>query len=385
MAEDDEVIDQISTYIKQALSQKVAPVEVKKSLTEQGWPADIASSLVDRHATSTEYISRFKHGSKKDFSTIIKFEGASKVFGGLTVLDGINLEINKGEIFGIIGLSGSGKTTLLNALIGFIELDSGDIQYRFPALNNKFYSVFKKPTPLRKDFGFSSQDPSFYSKLTSEENLDHFGSLYYLPNSLREKNVRSILKLTELWDSKDTLAQNISGGMQKRLSIACSMIHNPSVLVLDEPTADLDPFLRHDMYELIKQINMQGTTVIITSHFLSEMEGLCHRIGILHKGKIVETGTTDELKDMYSKNHEVHFEIESGHYDAVLKDLKKHNLSIKRIVKKDRKMIIYTPEAEKVLHTLLHVLEESGENLMDVELNKPSLSEVFESVVIGNK
>jgi ABC-2 type transport system ATP-binding protein len=313
---------------------------------------------------------------------VISIKGVKKSFGKKIVLDNVNLDVRKGEIFGVIGLSGSGKTTLFNSLIGFIEPEEGHIFYNHPVFPMKSsVSIFDDLLEVRKVFGFAPQIPSFYPKLTAEENLDHFGSLYGINKFVRKKNIDYLLKLVDLYDSRDTLGDELSGGMQKRLSIACALIHNPKVLILDEPTADLDPHLRNQTWEVLKNINKQGTTVIVSSHFLEEVEVLCDRVGILHNGSMLEVGSPDELKDAYSKNEEIHLETSPGKYDLIYKKLRGlKSLSIKKVVNKGSKMIIYTPKAEETLHKLLHLLESMHEHLLDVYVNKPSLEEVFESL-----
>lgn len=313
---------------------------------------------------------------------IIRLKGVKKSFDRKVILENVNLDIKKGEIFGVIGLSGSGKTTLLNSLIGFLEPEEGKILYNHPTFPTKYaISIFDDLLEVRKIFGFAPQNPSFYPKLTAEENLDHFGSLYKIRKDVRKKNIEYLLKLVNLYESKDTVGDALSGGMQKRLSIACALIHNPKVLILDEPTADLDPHLRNQMWDIIKNINKQGTTVLVSSHFLEEVELLCDRIGILHNGNMLEVGTPDQLKDRYSKNEEIHLESSPGRYDLIYKKLRKiRSLSIKRMVNKGNKIIIYTTKAEATLHRLLHILEGTHERLLDIYVNKPTLGEVFESL-----
>ncbi len=313
---------------------------------------------------------------------IIRLKGVKKSFNRKSVLNNVNLDIKKGEVFGVIGLSGSGKTTLLNSLIGFLEPEEGKILYNHPTFPTKYsISIFEDLLEVRKIFGFAPQNPSFYPKLTAEENLDHFGSLYKIRKDIRKKNTEYLLKLVDLYDAKDTVGDSLSGGMQKRLSIACALIHNPKVLILDEPTADLDPHLRNQMWDIIKNINKQGTTVLVSSHFLEEVELLCDRVGVLHNGHMLEVGTPDELKDRFSKNEEIHLETSPGKYDVIYKKLRKNrSLAVKKMVNKGTKIIIYTPKAESTLHKLLHILEGMHEKLIDVYVNKPSLGEVFESL-----
>ncbi|PLW80612.1 hypothetical protein C0585_01685 [Candidatus Woesearchaeota archaeon] len=317
-------------------------------------------------------------------NVIIRLKDIVKQYGNNLVLDHINLDIFSGEIFGIIGASGSGKTTLLSTLIGFLKTDSGDVLFKqehlldFYDSTEPFRSVFKKQNDVKRIFGFASQDPSFYSKLTVAENLDYFGTLYGLSKIDRQTNSKTLINLMGLTSAKDSLAENLSGGMQKRLDIACALVHDPKVLILDEPTADLDPFLRKHFWKLIKKINKKGTTIILASHNLAELEVLCNRVGILHQSKVASVGTPDQLKDQYSKDEEIHLETFPGNYD-VIKDSIKHK-NITKMENKGTELVIYTSQAEQVLHEILHIIEKNKESLIDVRLSKPSLDEVFLSL-----
>ena len=309
---------------------------------------------------------------------IIHIKDFTKAFGDNLVLKGINLTINKGEIFGIIGMSGSGKTTLLNSLIGFLQPDSGSVYFKS---GHKFRQVHENQLEVNKLFGFASQEPSVYQKLTVEENLDHFGSLYDLPDDLRSSNIRRLLKLTNLTESRTTLAQNLSGGMQKRLSIACSLIHNPKILILDEPTADLDPILRDQTWDLIKIVNKAGTTVIVASHFLDEVERGCNKIAILHNTGVLTTGSPSDVKNSYTDNYEIRIETVEKRYNLILKKLKDYpQHDIKRTQVKDGQLVIYTTNADEILHCLIHIIEWAKETVVNIDMKKPSLTEVFEAL-----
>ncbi|MBW2993682.1 ABC transporter ATP-binding protein [Candidatus Woesearchaeota archaeon] len=177
-----------------------------------------------------------------------------KKFGKRVILNKINLDINSGELFGIIGMSGSGKTTFLNSLIGYHEPDIGDVFY-YSFKDRQYKSIYTNQAEVCRLFGFATQTDSFYPKLTLFENLKHFGSLYNMSKKTRTINAERLLRLTELYPFKDELAQNLSEGMKKRLGIACALVHNPKVLLLDEPTANLDPILRKDIWNVIKGIH----------------------------------------------------------------------------------------------------------------------------------
>jgi ABC-2 type transport system ATP-binding protein len=321
----------------------------------------------------------------------IKLVNITKKFGGKLVLDNINLEINSGEIFGVIGLSGSGKTTLLNTIVGCLRPNYGDVLFKMEHLLNydddksQFRSVFKNSIDVRKSFGFAAQNPSFYHKLTSIENLYYFGSMYNLTRDVMKTNSDILLKLMNISESRNVMAGNLSGGMKKRLDIACALVHDPKILLLDEPTADLDPISRKQMWTLIREINEKGTTIILSSHFLDELEGLCDRVGILYNGQIICAGTPDEIKDLYSKDDEIRLETSPGKYEKIMERLSKEaKLQIRNMKIEDNKLVIYTPKPERGLHEVLHILESMGEILIDVTVNKPSLQEVLESLVQGN-
>lgn len=301
---------------------------------------------------------------------IIEVRGVTKRFRHHVVLDTVDLDVPENKILGIIGINGSGKTTLLKILLGFYKANQGDILYK----GKKISHLGRK---MKKEFGYTSQESTFYNKLTVKENMEYFGTLYGLSRREVKDNTKEILQLVELEDVKKTLAQNLSGGMQRRLDLACSMIHRPKILLLDEPTEDLDPSLRRDIVNVIKKINKQGTTIIITSHLLDDVEHLCDVVAILQEHKMMHVGSVDDLRKLYGKQEEIHLEIASGKYDRVIQ-----YASIKDYEKEDNKLIIYTAEAEKTLHMIFHIIENDQERLIYADVKKPSLAEVFRALTV---
>jgi ABC-2 type transport system ATP-binding protein len=314
---------------------------------------------------------------------IFKVKGVSKVFDRRIVLDNIDLEINAGEIFGIIGASGSGKSTLLNILIGFLKPEAGEVTFRTEHLlehkdSHIFRSVFKYNDELKKIIGMAAQTPSFYTTLTVKENLQYFAALYDMPQDTLKSNVTTLINLMDLQGSETRLAKNLSGGMQRRLDMACALIHDPKILLLDEPTSDLDPLLRNHIWRLVRKINKRGTTIILASHHLSELELLCTRIAILKDGKILAVGTPNEIKQKFSQYEEIHIETFPGNYDqisnikdpAVLREIAK-------VEDKGTKLVIYTLKPEVVLNALMKKLEELKETIVDLKVTKPTLDEIF--------
>tara|TARA_Y100000034_G_C6850577_1_gene385863 strand:- start:182 stop:1126 length:945 start_codon:yes stop_codon:yes gene_type:complete len=308
--------------------------------------------------------------------TQIDIKGVNKKFGKHHILKDVHLEIPAQKIFGIIGESGSGKTTLLKTIIGFWHTESGEISYEGRNLH-------KNPKFIKQIVGFATQEDAVYPKLTIKENLEYFGTLSNVPGKTLRSNIDKVIEFVHLTDAANTVAENLSGGMRRRLDIACALIHNPRILILDEPTEDLDPLLRRDILALIKRINTDQTTVILTSHLLHEAEVLCDEIAILHEGKIIQKGSPDEIKDSYSKDEEIKLVTASKEYRKLAKHLPKKGISKIEIGKK--RMIIRTKDAEPVLNHLLKIIHHSKDKILEVDVNKPSLMEVFSNLIEGKR
>lgn len=306
---------------------------------------------------------------------LLRVENLKKDFSKKGVLNSINFEVKKGEIFGIIGMSGSGKTVLLKTLVNFYKPSAGKIT---------FSNINPAKLEFRKFFGFSTQESCFYPELTTRENLHHFGKLYGIKENILKERIKELLSLLELEEATNVSASKLSGGMQKRLDIACSMIHKPQLLILDEPTVELDPILRHGVMNLIRNINAQeGITIIMASHLLGGIETLCRNVAILHKGEMLEIGSIDQLREVYGGNGEV-FLRTSGDQKKVLQALerKKQMLGIKKTVDHGHQCItVYTKDTEKVVRCILPLLKHLNDKIIEMRVSKPGLSEIFTSIV----
>lgn len=223
---------------------------------------------------------------------LLKFKNVQKRFGKKIVLENISFSIPEKKITGIIGASGEGKTTILKLIVGFYYPTSGEILY-------SKRSIDKDMKNLKNIVGFATEDGSFHERLTVYENLKHFGELHHVKSSVLKNKINELLELVSLENARNTLAKNLSMGMKKRLDVAISLIHSPEILIMDEPTADLDPLLRAHMLDLIKKINDSGTTIILTTQILGEMDKVCDKIAILYDKHIIEEGKPSEIKTKY--------------------------------------------------------------------------------------
>lgn len=315
---------------------------------------------------------------------LIKVNNLVKIFGDRVILYDIDFDIKDGEIFGIIGSSGAGKTTLLTTLVGLRQPEKGSVLVRSEILNSASRH-HEHYTPVTADevkgiIGFASQYPSIYPELTAIENLLYFASLHGVKGEEARKNAELLLHLMDLEKATDSLAQNLSGGMQRRLDIACALIHHPKILILDEPTADLDPYLRKHIWNLIRRINGQGTTIVISSHHLQDLENYCNRVAIIASGKLKDVGTPNEIKDKYLRTQEIHVQSKPGNYHRIVEDLKdKHIVAFES---GDKELVIYTEQPNILLPKILKVLETHHERLEDIRIIKSSLDDVFVKLAV---
>lgn len=221
---------------------------------------------------------------------IIQVKNAVKKFDDFTAVDDVTFDVKKGEIFAFLGPNGAGKTTTIKMLTTLLTPTSGEISIDG---NN----VQENKNAVRKAFGIVFQDPSLDDELTAYENMHFHGVLYKVPKEVRSARIEQLLKLVELWDRKDDLVKEFSGGMKRRLEIARGLIHHPKVLFLDEPTLGLDPQTRNYIWSYIQDLNKkENITVFLTTHYMEEAEKVAQRIAIIDRGKIIAMGSALELK-----------------------------------------------------------------------------------------
>ena len=218
-----------------------------------------------------------------------------KRFGDFTAVNDISFEVPKGEIFAFLGPNGAGKTTTIKMLTTLLPPTSGSLE-----LNG--LDPARQQNEVRQQFGIVFQDPSLDQDLTGAENLELHGILYHVPKKVRRERSEMLLKLFELWDRRDTLVKQFSGGMKRRLEIARGFLHTPRILFLDEPTLGLDPQSRNQLWTHVKRLNeTEQVTVFLTTHYMEEADRVAHRIAVIDHGRIVAMGTSQELKERTGK------------------------------------------------------------------------------------
>ncbi|MDK2820258.1 MAG: type transport system ATP-binding protein [Clostridia bacterium] len=220
---------------------------------------------------------------------MIKLQQLSKHYGNIVAVAGLNLHIKRGEIFGLLGPNGAGKTTTIRMLTMLTWPTDGK------ALING-YDVTRDLNKVKQEIGVVPQQMNLDQELTARENLELHGRLYKQPTAERQKRIEELLDYVELQERADDLVSKFSGGMKRRLMIARALMHNPKVLFLDEPTVGLDPHTRRKIWDLIRRMNNEGMTVLLTTHYIEEAEILCHRVGIMDRGQLIALDTPEKLK-----------------------------------------------------------------------------------------
>ena len=246
---------------------------------------------------------------------MIEIKDVTKSYGRHKVLQNVSFEIMEGELFGLLGPNGAGKSTLIDILTGIQSMDSGEI-----FINGK--SIKTDKVEIRKHLGFVPQDIALLEELNAVDNLEYFGGLYGLAGQELKSQIEKLLEVAGLTDKKKEKVKNYSGGMKRRLNIAVAMLHNPSILILDEPTVGVDAQSRQHIFDYIQSLADQGTTILYTSHYMEEIETLCKRVFILDLGEEVAYGTKEEVKKLVGHTQTVALTLDRvpAGFDEVLKN-----------------------------------------------------------------
>ena len=235
-------------------------------------------------------------------TNIVQIENLVKRYGNLVALDHLNLSISEGEFFGLLGPNGSGKTTAINCMLSLLKYDKGSIHIFGEEMRPDNYKV-------KQQIGIVLQNVAVFDELTVYENIDYFCGLYVPDKRKRKELVEEAITFTDLNDYRKMRPKKLSGGLLRRLNIACGIAHKPKLIFFDEPTVAVDPQSRNRILEGIKRLNEEGATIVYTSHYMEEVEQICDRIVIMDKGKSVAVGTKDELKKMIKNTETIKVEV----------------------------------------------------------------------------
>lgn len=298
----------------------------------------------------------------------IEIKELTKKFGDLTAVNRVNLNIKKGEIFGLLGPNGAGKSTTINMLVGLLNPNKGEI-----LIDGK--SIKTSPNQIKSKIGIVPQYLAIYEELTAYENVKFFGSLYGIKGEKLKEHVDYALGFTGLKDAGKKLPKDFSGGMKRRLNIACGIVHKPEIVIMDEPTVGIDPQSRNHILESVIELNKQGTTVIYTSHYMEEVETICSQIAIVDHGKVIAQGTSKELKELIEDKTRFNIELKEKS-DRDFKELLKVQ-GVDKVHAIDRKLDIFIDKGVSSIGHIINYLTANSIEIVGIDTVKPDLELVF--------
>ena len=300
--------------------------------------------------------------------TLVQVKNLKRYYKGNKAVDDISFEINKGQIFGLLGPNGAGKSTTISIISTLIKPTDGDILY-------KGDSIVKYPKTIRKELGVVPQDIALYTMLTGYDNLKFWGEVYGLRGSKLKNRIDEVSNIIGLKNKLKEKVDRYSGGMKRRLNIGVALLHEPELLIMDEPTVGIDAQSRNHILETVKKLNREGMTIIYTSHYMEEVEYLCNTISIMDKGKIIASGTKNELMDTLEDDKEVTLKVDviTDTLIAKINELK----YIKDIRINENELRIKAIDDKKLFENIVLKVEETKSNILSIDVKKPSLETVF--------
>jgi ABC-2 type transport system ATP-binding protein len=299
---------------------------------------------------------------------VVRVKNLVKRYGDLVALDHLSLSVNEGEIFGLLGPNGSGKTTAINCILSLLKYDKGEIE------------IFGRPMApdaydIKRNIGIVMQNVAVYNELTVYGNIDYFCGLYVKDKNERKRLVEEAIDFVGLREFTKFYPKKLSGGLLRRLNIACGIAHKPKLIILDEPTVAVDPQSRNRILEGIMELNRQGATVIYTSHYMEEVERICTRIMILDKGRAIATGTRDELKAMITMNEKI--TVESfGITDEHISEIQRLP-NIISVEYKDNLLVIKSGKGKNIFESILDYIRRNEIPFGKIYSELPTLNDVF--------
>lgn len=299
---------------------------------------------------------------------VIEIENLTKCYGKFKAIDNLSLYVEKGKIFGLLGPNGSGKSTTINCILSLLEFEKGTIKIFGKGMKPNAYDIKSK-------IGVVFQDVAVFDELTVYENINYFCGLYIKDKLTRIKYVDDAIELTGLQDFKKFRPKQLSGGLLRRLNIACGIAHKPELIFLDEPTVAVDPQSRNNILEGIKQLNENGATIVYTTHYMEEVEQLCNRIAILDKGKIIAIGTKEDLKELVTIGEKITVDVQNLQPE-LLEKLSK----IKNVIEckyEDNTLYVTYQKGEENLENMIDFLKKNNVKYDRIFSELPTLNDVF--------
>ncbi len=299
---------------------------------------------------------------------IIEVKNLTKQYKNLKAVNNLTFEVEKGEILGLLGPNGSGKSTTINCILSLLNYQEGTITIFNEKMTPGAYEIKRK-------IGVVFQDVAVFEELTVYDNIDYFCGLYITDKRTRKAYVQEAIELVGLEEFKKFLPKQLSGGLLRRLNIACGIAHKPELIILDEPTVAVDPQSRNNILNGIKKLRDLGATIIYTTHYMEEVEILCNRVIIIDKGKVIASGTIDELKELAKIEEKVTVEVTNLEEKIVKEILNFKN--VENVTYTESALIVIYRKGKNNLQELIDYLKKEGIKYNKIFSERPTLNDVF--------
>lgn len=301
-------------------------------------------------------------------NNVISVKNLTKKYKNLTAIDNLSFDVHEGEILGLLGPNGSGKSTTINCLLSLLNFEQGTIKIFDKEMTTDSYDI-------KRNIGVIFQEVAVFEELTVYENIDYFCGLYITDKKQRAEYIEDAIKLVGLEEFKRFYPKQLSGGLLRRLNIACGIAHKPKLIFLDEPTVAVDPQSRNNILDGIKKLRDEGATILYTTHYMEEVELLCDRIIILDKGKIIAQGTTEELKDLAKIEEKITVEVENISTETI--DKIKEFKTVEEVTLNKNILLVTYKKGNNNLQKLIDFLEENKVTYNKIFSERPTLNDVF--------
>jgi ABC-2 type transport system ATP-binding protein len=303
--------------------------------------------------------------------SFIQIKDAVKKYGAKVSVDHLNLTIQKGEVFGLLGPNGAGKSTTIKMLSGLLKIDQGEMML-------DGISVKTDPLEIKRRIGLVPQDLAIYENLSARENVSFFAKLYGLRGSLLKERVDEALEFVALTDRQRDKPSSFSGGMKRRLNIACAIMHHPKLIIMDEPTVGIDPQSRNHILESVRKLNKMGSTIIYTSHYMEEVAAISTRVGIIDHGHLIACGTEEELRSKAAQEEKIVIQVDKLD-QAAIQELNEHP-RINQVTAQNQSIEISLSSSQAYLQDILFILSKHLVKIQTLSQIEPDLEALFLSM-----
>lgn len=300
--------------------------------------------------------------------TLLKVTELHKEFGSTKAVDGISFQVEKGEVFGLLGPNGAGKSTTISMISTLMPPDRGEILF-------EDRNTSLEPNRIRQKLGVVPQDIALYPTLSGNENLAFWGSMYGLKGAELKKRIGEVAEIIGLNGRLKDRVDKYSGGMKRRLNIGAALLHRPELLIMDEPTVGIDPQSRNHILDTVLELNRQGMTIIYTSHYMEEVEYLCSRICIMDQGRIIASGTQDELVELVKGRTQVNLRLDKA--DGEISRILKAITGVDHVESENNEIAVLGENVDTILAEIIAKVTGHGRRISSIDVRKPNLEAVF--------